>query len=40
LVAWTVAEAKYYAYEIAWNIHSGLITAAGDIEAAYLVTKE
>lgn len=36
---WTVAEARYYAYEAAWSIHSQLISDGDTAEAALLVTR-
>lgn len=37
---WTVAEAKYWAYEAAWEIHEALITAGDTSEDALEVTRD
>lgn len=37
---WTVAEARYYAYEAAWEIHSQLVADGDTAEAALLVTRD
>jgi len=40
LVDWTVAEARYWAYEAAWETHLGTYETADDSEGDLLVTKE
>lgn len=40
LVNWTVAEARYWAYEAAWETHQATYESATDSEADLLVTKE
>jgi hypothetical protein len=37
---WTVAEARYWAYEAAWEIHDALITAGDTSEDALQVTRD
>jgi len=38
LVNWTVAEAKYWAYEASWEVHFASYETATDSEADLLVT--
>jgi hypothetical protein len=37
---WTVAEARYWAYEAAWEVHDALITTGDTTEDALQVTRD
>lgn len=37
---WTVAEARYWAYQASWEVHDALIDVAEDSEDALKTTKE
>jgi hypothetical protein len=37
---WTVAEARYWAYEASWEIHLATYESASDSEGDFLVTQE